>query len=139
MAFRLCADELADLIGVPWKAGGRDPAVGLDCLGAPLAALRRKVPCRDPWEEIEEARRNEWQFGLGDIRQAPWSGWRQLADDEPSEPGDILGLGLKETPTHMVLLLEDGLCLHAQRLVGVVLTPLRVLSACVRARYRWVG
>lgn len=78
---------VADLLAVPYRMGGRDPATGLDCLGlVGLLALRRGLPWQDPWLLIAAAwERGEWCPPSGFL-----PGWRRVDRSAELLEDDVL-------------------------------------------------
>lgn len=139
------AIEHEDLIGVPFAIGGRDPSIGLDCVGLLLEVYRRagiimpSVPggygdtWGSDWEIIREMERLGWSRITGTVQ----------ALDAVLVPDRDSGL-----PTHVGVLLDESRVLHAHRSCGVVVTPLRALRVesiwrpslvTVRLRKRLMG
>jgi cell wall-associated NlpC family hydrolase len=130
-------NDLQDLVGVPWVAGGRDPRVGLDCLGLVLEAARRRgLPAEEPADALERvAQVQGWS-----IRDDDFPGdWRPV--EPPYETNDVLllpGWPLAGE-NHLGYVAGEGWVIHATRTVGVVLTRLETLQRHTRRGYRWRG
>lgn len=91
---------VSELIGIPFLRGGRDPRVGVDCLGLVLLRCQQVgLPWCDPWLQIEAA----WRRG----ERAPGTlmppEWRQLAADEPDRDNDIWFLGPPGNIEHVAI------------------------------------
>ena len=104
--------NFTDLIGVPYRDGGRDPAVGLDCYGLLIVVFRRagiELPavnydCLTP-EIIQEHM----------VQHKP--AWRQI--DSPVIP---CALAIRNRPpfvNHTGVYIGEGRFLHALKKVGV--------------------
>lgn len=115
-ADRLAAAAL-DLVGTPFRLGGRDPAIGLDCFGvlhAALAAIGR-LPTLPTDYRLR-------RLGLPDL--SPWlaaNGMRAAVG--PDRPGDVRLCRVGPAQPHCVILKAGGF-VHAQLALGrVVATP----------------
>lgn len=104
-----------ELVGRPFVWGGRDPAVGLDCLGVTLlVAARRGRPLPDPWQLHAE----RWQAGereLEELCRLP-DGWVAV---EPVDARRDDVVAFSENPggrdaSHIGYLIEDGLLISAR-------------------------
>lgn len=110
-------NEHRDLLGVPWIDGGRDPAVGLDCVGVVLVALhRRGYPTPDHQVRVGQ-------------RSTAETFHRWFDPVETPEPGDVLLVWAPLSPGgalehHVGLLLDRGLVLGSTA-SGVALLPVR--------------
>lgn len=96
-----------DLVGVPYLEDGRDPNVGLDCLGAVIVVARRRgFAVEDPTvERLAERWPRSWE-----------------AVDRPV-PGDAVLWQLADG-AHIGVLVSPRRVLHAARGAGVVVSPL---------------
>lgn len=101
-----------ELIGVPWRSGGRDPATGLDCWGVVRACVP-VVPdyATSPDDTLAVAR--AWIEGRRDTR------WRELL--EPRD-GCIVSMGPRGRATHAGVWWK-GRIVHATREQGVRADP----------------
>ena len=125
-----------DLIGVPWQEGGRDPRLGLDCLGAVLLVLQRMgLRPFDPWAAWAEA----WRRGWRRIEEAVPDGWVRLREGEGVQPGDVMITQEGAVPSHIVIVLEERRVLSAMKGQGVVLLPLRWAQVRMHSAWRCEG
>lgn len=116
-------------VGVPFKLRGRDPCVGLDCLGlvlASLAAIGRRGAAAPNygWRNLDAGAFLPLaaSFGLVDAREA-------------AQPGDILLLQPGPAQQHLAIIAHCGGMIHAHAaLRRVVLTPAPPLWPLLR---RW--
>jgi len=96
------AESARALVGVRFRAQGRDPALGLDCVGVAVAALHGAG--------VEAAVRRDYA-----LRSARWD-----ARDVPAgltrcdgdAPGDVLLLRVDATQLHVAVRTADGI-VHA--------------------------
>lgn len=129
--------QYRDLIGIPFQDGGRDPAVGLDCWGLVMAAMRKrgkevpdfKVSC---WavEEIE---------GIFTIAVRDWEpidgpeeGAVVAIAQDPERPGTV---------QHFGVCIGDGRFLHAMEKIKSCAPRLDhpFWKNKIRGFYRWTG
>ena len=113
------ASEAMRLVGVPFRIYGRDPAVGLDCVGLVVECLRTigrkpsapsgyrlRNSCIDHW--LEEAKRSSLYEVAGAIC-----------------PGDILLCATGPAQHHLMIATHNAWVVHAHAgLRRVVLQPL---------------
>ncbi|WP_375272829.1 peptidoglycan endopeptidase [Sphingomonas sp.] len=113
------------LVGVRFRAQGRDPALGLDCVGVALAALRAGG--------VRVAVRADYA-----LRSARWD-----ARDEPAglvrcdggEPGDVLLLRVDATQLHVAVRTLSGI-VHADAGLRRVVERVGVVEWPVVAAWR---
>lgn len=98
---RVAAAALA-LVGTRFRAQGRDPALGLDCVGVGVAALKAAG--------FGVAVRNDYPLrsGMWNARDEPVELMRCLGD----RPGDVLLLRVDETQLHVAVRTGCGI-VHA--------------------------
>ena len=121
-----------DLVGIPYVTGGRDPVVGVDCVGLLELALERfgiRWRCFVNTEDAE---------AMADTlsRQQCSPIWRKIEEAE-ARPGDVVVLN-----RHHVGILVDGGVLHSTRGHGSCIqsvTALRRSRYPVIAWYRYCG
>jgi murein DD-endopeptidase / murein LD-carboxypeptidase len=102
------------LVGVRFRAQGRDPAYGLDCLGLALAAYA--IP--------SEAVRRDYRL-RGDHKRevlAGATGFRRVSRAQ-RRAGDLLLLEARAGQTHLAVWTGDGFVHADARLGKVVETP----------------
>jgi hypothetical protein len=81
------AGDLADVLRTPYVLGGREPGVGLDCLGTVIEIARRRNLCApDPWRAILDA----WGRGTLEARTGFPPCWQRQIDGEPIYDDDVL-------------------------------------------------
>lgn len=124
--------------GVPWRAGGTDPATGLDCKGLVLLVLRR----------MGRAVPDHAVFGSADCSEGALE--RYLAEQEELWPlvpraerlGDVVISSGSEWPhePHLSVLVDDirRLVLTSSRGRGVMAVPLAWVARIREAR-RYAG
>lgn len=129
-----CKGSFDDLVGIPFVEGGRDPAVGLDCLGIVLEGLRRLgIESEDPWSALKQ----EWHRGWRPDDLYVPVGWVRCDRRTSLQPGDVLGYGHTPIVEHLALLLPAGLVLQSTRENGSVIFPLRRITMRIREVWRW--
>jgi cell wall-associated NlpC family hydrolase len=103
---------VADYVGIPYRAAGRDRATGLDCWGLVrlVAAERfgRDLPDYPGWrgEDDDGAAEATAMAAQGDPR------WERLAEGA-GDAGDVVLLRIRGMPLHVGILVAPGLVLHA--------------------------
>jgi murein DD-endopeptidase / murein LD-carboxypeptidase len=103
------------LVGTPYRAQGRDPVFGLDCVGLVLSAFSL------PIDMVRADYRLRGNYRAAAI-QAILSRFRRVARKEV-RPGDLLALLVADDQLHFVVL-TNGSFVHADaRLRRVVETP----------------
>jgi len=113
------------LVGVRFRAQGRDPALGLDCVGVAVVALRAGG--------VRVAVRGDYA-----LRSARWN-----ARDEPAglvrcdgcAPGDVLLLRVDETQLHVAVRSPSGI-VHADAGLRRVVERVGALEWPVVAAWR---
>ncbi len=98
-----------ELIGIPYVFRGRDPEVGLDCLGLVVEAFKcAGASFPDPIEYQE----NWVEYGNDHLRENRPESWRPV--EEPYEPLDVIFLRMnrEKVPSHIGLHVGDGRVLH---------------------------
>lgn len=129
-----CKGSFDDLVGIPFVEGGRDPAVGLDCLGIVLEGLRRLgIEAEDPWSALKQ----EWHRGWRPRDLDVPVGWVRATPRAPLEAGDVLGHGQTQVVDHLALMLPAGLVLQSTQQHGSVIFPLRRITMRIREVWRW--
>lgn len=129
-----CKGSFDDLVGVPFLEGGRDPAVGVDCLGIVLLGLHRLgIEAEDPWSALK----TEWHRGWRPRDLDVPVGWATVKVGAPMQPGDVLGYGPGSTVDHVALLLPAGLVLQSTKQSGSVLFPITRLRSRILEVWRW--
>lgn len=88
------------LVGVRFRAQGRDPAFGVDCVGLVAAALGREVAGSHPMRSGDAARVAREAVRLG------------LARADGDRPGDILLFAAGPGQLHLAVRTEGGV-IHA--------------------------
>lgn len=122
MTARISGAELAAaaeaLAGAPFRLHGRDPALGLDCVGVVAAAF---AGCgRRPAEPHG--------YGLRNRSVAAWLATAEAADlaetEAPAQPGDIVLARPGPGQHHLLVALAGGRFVHAHAgLRRVVIQP----------------
>jgi cell wall-associated NlpC family hydrolase len=124
--------EYKDLIGIPFKKGGRD-RTGLDCYGLVVEFYRRMgVLIEDPPQYRYSGPKGE------PIDLAAYTGgWRET--EEPFQEGDVLLFehGLFRSCMHCAIFLAGDRILHATDTCGVVTSPIRHYLDKITKAYRW--
>lgn len=122
-----------DLLGIPFKYGGRDKA-GMDCYGVVIEFFRQRgIQIEDPctysekfatrsYDAFEIHRTDRWQEVVGAYQE-----------------GDVLlfsegGCGVG---THCAVYLEGDRLLHSLEKIGVVISHLRHYKRRLLKAYRW--
>ena len=113
------AEAALDFVGVPFRLYGRDPAVGLDCIGlvaASLAAIGRK-PCVPAGYRLRNSNIEQW---LGDAHRSSLA-----RSDGPTLTGDVLLTASGPAQHHLMIALSGSWVIHAHAgLRRVVTQPL---------------
>ena len=80
--------DLRALLRTPYREGGRDVGLGIDCLGVVVEIARHLgLPLGDPWREIEAA----WRNGTLDTASGFPAGWQRIGSRiEQLRDGDVL-------------------------------------------------
>ena len=124
-----------DLEGAPYLYGGRDPAVGVDCLFTARTVLARIYPDLAPSELPLDAQEAEAAMGLANDGKHRW---RRVPMNGPLRVGDVIYTvrGDDHLPGTAVVVSENGpLVLTALPEVGVRKCTYRSLRG-VKAIYR---
>lgn len=113
------AQAAESLIGVPFRLGGHDPAVALDCVGmvvAALTAIGRPVP------QLPRYRLRE-QSITRFLPLLPAHGFTRA--QRADLPGDLLIVRPGPAQHHLLLLGQEGQAIHAHAGLGrVCATPM---------------
>ncbi len=113
------AAAAAEMIGVPFRLHGRDPATGLDCIGLVVAALtatgtRAVAPVGYSLRNLSVG---HWLHFMGRSGLEPAPG--------PLRTGDVLLIALGHCQHHLAIAEHDGGVIHAHAgLRRVVRQPL---------------
>ena len=128
------AERARALVGTRFRAQGRTPALGLDCIGLVLCAF--DLPA--------EGFRRDYRM-RGDHRRELLAGLaRPFRRVPPSrrKPGDVAVLQVTRDQLHLAILTENGF-VHADARLGKVVEtagpPLWPILACFRRRARDKG
>lgn len=109
--------EYSDLLGIPFKFGGRDRD-GMDC-----------------WGIVQEVHKR-----LGNDVHDPMCGeWKEVKDD--LRIGDVLVFGYSGcgAVTHCSVWLGGGKMLHAMERLGVIVSPFRHMQKRYIKAYRYAA
>jgi cell wall-associated NlpC family hydrolase len=123
--------DFTDLIGAPFRWGGRDRSTGIDCWGVCLEGLQRLgIPFQEDWAYNEEDARSV-------VRAARDCASRlERIEEQQAQPGDIAIMDSR----HTGLVTDEGI-LHTCERFGCCLQSfdqLRVLYSKIEV-YRWPG
>ena len=113
------------LVGVRFRAQGRDPALGLDCVGVAVVALRAGG--------VRVAVRGDYA-----LRSARWNARDELAGlvrCDGCAPGDVLLLRVDETQLHVAVRSPSGI-VHADAGLRRVVERVGALEWPVVAAWR---
>jgi len=103
-------DWVAEYVGLPYLAGGRD-RTGLDCFGLCLLVWRERFGLDVPlyggvtWEVANSAKVGE--FIEGEVR----AGWEPI-EAGAEQPGDVVLMRLRGHPIHVGVVVGCGMMLH---------------------------
>ena len=126
--------DLLELLGVPFRLGGREVTTGLDCLGLVLECCHRdRIPMLDVWATWREAYSSGWR----DFQMALPPGW-EFIERTSLERGDVLILlGEGDLPCHLAYCVSSSRVLTTAHETGVVSLPIcqvsRRITSCVRS------
>jgi len=125
--------EYKDLIGVPFKEGGRT-TTGMDCYGLVVEIYRRMGRLIDDPQEYRYSGPKGEPIDLGAYTRL----WREVRG--AWQEGDVLLFedGLFRPCMHCAVVLDGGRILHATDTCGVVTSPLRHYLNKVTKVYRWI-
>ena len=107
-------DRARSLIGTRFRAQGRDPRFGLDCLGLAMVA----------YEIGEDAVRRDYRLSgdhRGELMAGLSNGFRRVARGA-ARAGDLMLVEVSASQLHLVVRTETGF-VHADARRGVVETP----------------
>ncbi|MBB3347641.1 C40 family peptidase [Sphingomonas sp. BK069] len=116
------------LIGVRFRAQGRDPALGLDCVGLVAVALARAG--------AEVTLPRDYRLRRGTL--PPLALPPGLVACDGARPGDVLLLRVSPAQLHLALRAERGL-LHADNVAGRVVERPGEAPWPLVAAWRWRG
>jgi len=120
---------IKDLIGIPYKAHGRD-RLGMDCYGLVIEVLRRKgLTLLDVFYPDTSDETNI------EILKILKEGISNTKVDNPEE-GDVVEILVHSQPSHVGVCLGDGTFIYALRKVGVVIEPLSRYRHRIKGYYR---
>lgn len=128
-----------DLLAARWLEGGRDPAIGLDCLGITLlAAELRGIPVEDPWPRLEAA----WQEAGPKLELLDFPpSWRRLDDVRAAQRNDVAVMTVvdfhRRVPGHLGFFWQDRMIVSARAECGVVLEPFERLWRQILGVWRY--
>lgn len=102
------AEAAEALVGAPFRLHGREPELGLDCVGL-LAAAMERAGCERYAIAPDYALRNK------DVRWAEGLALKLGFDvaEGPLEPGDVILFQVGACQHHLVLAARDGGFIHA--------------------------
>jgi cell wall-associated NlpC family hydrolase len=130
---RRIADHAAQLVGVPFRLRGRNPGVGLDCVGVVAEALA----CTGHAFDVPQEYMLRGEYG-GRISAFFAAACFCRIDGALSQCGDILLLRPAPRQAHLAVVTPNG-AVHAHAGLGrVVLSPLP-LPWPVIGQWRFVG
>lgn len=114
----MLAKAASGLVGTPFRARGRDPQTGLDCVGLVVVSLAQigRVPPLVPRYTMRNLAFSQLTALLPDAGFLPCR--------EPQEPGDLLLLRPSAAQYHLAVVGPDRALLHAHAgLQAVVSSP----------------
>ena len=113
----MTSEDVQDLVGVPFRYGGRSREEGLGCWGLALEVLRRMGRSfQDPVVAVAQA--DDPEAAMRGVE----SSWRDAAP--PLREGDLLVLRQPLGPVpHVAVYLSDGRVIHSVLKAGVVTEP----------------
>lgn len=127
------ADRALELVGVPFKLGGRRACAGLDCVGVVAYALADYVASNQV--------PNDYAF-RGEYRDRIAAFFDRAAflhlENESARPGDILMCEPGARQFHLAVMTSRGVVHAHAGLRRVVLTPLP-LAWALTSHWRFVG
>lgn len=103
------------LVGVPFRAQGRDPATGLDCVGLALAA------CELPAGLVRADYRLRGDH-RAEVKRVLFQHFRRVSRRQ-RRAGDLLWLAVADDQMHLAVLSDNGFIHADARLRKVVETP----------------
>lgn len=127
--------EFKDLLGIPFKYGGRDKA-GMDCYGLVVEVFRRLgINVEDPCIYSEKFATAD--YDAFEIHKT--TNWREVVG--ALEPFDVLLFSENSgtTGTHCAVYLPGDRLLHALEKIGVAISPMRRFKRRFLKAYRWQG
>lgn len=124
--------SIDDLVGIPFKMGGRDRA-GMDCLGISLAGLEvLDRPQPDPWDTLRRLAVEKRLPSSGDFPP----GFTVLEESEPLVAGDILVLEIPGAPAHLAVVIDPRHALTTAKVVGSFVARIDRLPGRIVRRMR---
>lgn len=117
------AHAAAQLVGTPFLLHGRDPSVGLDCVGLVYASLSSmgRIPVAPTGYKLRNSNPSRW------LVFAEQAGLKHAVG--PTMPGDIILTNPGPAQTHLVIVLTHDRIVHAHAgLRRVVIEPMKVDS-----------
>jgi cell wall-associated NlpC family hydrolase len=125
--------EFSDLIGTPFKYGGRDSS-GLDCWGLIMEFFHRLgVEIEDTTEVYTEVYATKDNQVFDKYRS---NNWTEVGSN--FKEGDVLlfRTGVCGVPTHCGIYIKGDRILHALKKLGTVLSPFRHFKSKFLKAYR---
>lgn len=100
------AAEARGMIGAPFRLQGRDPALGLDCIGLALVALERAGHC--------VAAPDGYGLRMGEeLRARAWLTAAGLCEVTDVAPGDLILVHSGPFQLHLMVATHEGGFVHA--------------------------
>ena len=134
------ARAAARLEGVPFVEHGRDPKVGLDCVGLVLVPAKKVGVRFEDRPYVTVPGSDYWTTMVATIETLADAVDGAKGDASKWERGDILGIRFGPMKNHLSVYLGGGLMIHAYDATAirrVVVTPMDpALVRCVNAAWR---
>jgi cell wall-associated NlpC family hydrolase len=116
--------EINELIGLPWKRGGRDPQEGFDCWGFLKWYYREKLGLVITYDYAHLPGQTRKIVTAFDLATSETGDWEQIKN-----PTDNCAVALSmNNRIHHVGVWVSGGCLHATEGVGVVYNTIKQLK-----------
>lgn len=123
--------DLDALLPIPYLTDGRDPSIGLDCLGLALFVARDVfgIPAEDPWDSFAR----QWQSGTFQPGKDDAPAWRRV--DRPYRQGD---LAVFDRGFHVAVFVGSTTLLSTTKGIGVHLVAEKRLTVPIEGVFRWM-